>query len=260
MGEEKKPRDFWDKLTIFFSLFTPLLMGVIGLHLNAQQNAINELLKKQELQINAANSIEKFFLHLKKDADPSLQLAALSVIYSIGFKDEAVHIAIFNQSNASVRFLENIPAGDAANKKQSIDHLKKITMAAETQVQKEAQKALQKIVSTGDQTAVRQADQALKDINLASKSPWGIVTGFDRTPDGARDEVKRAQRAGFEAQVYFRQNIYRTVIHFPNKEAAQAKLPDVRGQIRADAYPVQIETWCPGAAWNEQDKYYTCGE
>jgi len=261
MGEEKKPRDFWDKLTIFFSIITPLLIGLIGFHLNAKQTEINELLKKQELQISAANSIEKFFLHLKKDADQSLQLAALSVIYSIGFKQEAVDIAKFNQSIASVRFLENVPSREPQLKKVSIEYLKKISLAAsEEPVQKQAQNALQVIVSTSEKSVSNQADKALKDIDLANKSAWGIVIGYDKDLPAAQHEAKKAQGKSLEAQIFFRQNIYRTVIIFNNKESAQAKLAEVREKTRQDAYLVNINTWCPNATLRQEGNYYSCGE
>lgn len=262
MGEEKKPRDLWDKLTIFFSILTPLLLGIFGFLLNAKQTEINELLKKQELQISAANSIEKFFNHLRKDADQSLQLAALTVIYSIGFQKEAVDIAKFNQSSASVRFLENVPSRDREQKAESIEYLKKISLAAsEEPVQKQAQKALQMIVMrTSERTVLNQADKALKDIDLASKEAWGVVIGGDKDLPAAQHEAKNAEGKGLKAEIFLRQNVYRTVIRFPNKERAQANLAEVREKTRQDAYLVNINTWCPNATLRQEGNYYFCGE
>ena len=93
--------------------------------------------------------------------------------------------------------------------------------------------------------------------NVSSNAGWGVVFSGDATLDKARYEVTVvAPRLGIpNASVYFRQNSYRSVSVVESRTEAEQILPKAK-QRRADAYIVNLSTWCPEAA--DKDGYHEC--
>lgn len=73
---------------------------------------------------------------------------------------------------------------------------------------------------------------------------WGIIFGADSSRSDADAEVKRAKDNNFAAQLYNRQNYFRSVLEFPSREAASRELATVREKLRKDAYVVNLDKWC----------------
>jgi hypothetical protein len=92
---------------------------------------------------------------------------------------------------------------------------------------------------------------------VSSNAVWGVIFSGDATLDAAKYEVTVvASKLGIpNASVYFRQNSYRGVSIVEGRTQAEQVLAKAK-QRRADAYIVNISTWCPRAA--EKDDYREC--
>jgi hypothetical protein len=92
---------------------------------------------------------------------------------------------------------------------------------------------------------------------VSSNAVWAVVFSGDATLDAAKYEVTVvASKLGIpNASVYFRQNSYRGVSLVESRTQAEQVLAKAK-QRRADAYIVNISTWCPAAA--EKDGYREC--
>lgn len=92
---------------------------------------------------------------------------------------------------------------------------------------------------------------------VSSNTGWGVVFSGDATLDAAKYEVTTvAPKYGIpNVSVYFRQNSYRSVSVVESRTQAEQVLPKAK-QRRADAYIVNLSTWCPEAA--EKDGYREC--
>ncbi len=240
MAEEKKVRDFWDKFSLTMGIITAILVPAFGWQLNIQQNKTNELLKQQELVVSRANAIEKYLAHLDQSVDPARQMAALAVIFSLGYKKEAILIAKLYPSERLVEFLKTI----AIDPKEPLE------------IQKLGEDAIKSKVAAGGPPEIQKAaEKALATI----KGPWGVVIGYDENLKAAQDEQKRALKNGYQrAEIYLRQNAFQTVIPFDNKERAQENLKKIHQNIREDSYIVNLENWCKKK--EEKDGYYQCIE
>ncbi len=91
----------------------------------------------------------------------------------------------------------------------------------------------------------------------SGSTSWGIVFGGDSTLDAAQYEISRAKKAGFaNTTLFLRQGYYRSVVLFESREAAVARLGDIQ-KLRAGAYIVNMEKWCPVKP-NMNEAYQTC--
>jgi hypothetical protein len=86
---------------------------------------------------------------------------------------------------------------------------------------------------------------------------WGVVYGYDGNLQQAQYEVTRAAELYkiLNPNIYLRQGIYRSVSVVGNRDQAEQELPSVR-QRRADAYIVNMTSWCPNAV--KQNGYVEC--
>jgi hypothetical protein len=91
----------------------------------------------------------------------------------------------------------------------------------------------------------------------SSNAVWGVVFSGDATLDAAKYEVTVvAQKLGIpNASVYLRQNSYRGVSEVESRTQGEQVLAKAK-QRRADAYIVNISTWCPGSV--AKDGYREC--
>ena len=86
---------------------------------------------------------------------------------------------------------------------------------------------------------------------IGSEAGWAVVYGADRNLDSAGAELAWARRNGIEdVAAVRRQNSYRSVAFAADAQAAEALLPIVRRR-RADAYVVNLQTWCPNPVERE---------
>jgi hypothetical protein len=92
---------------------------------------------------------------------------------------------------------------------------------------------------------------------VSANAVWGVVFSGDATLDAARYEVTVvAPKLGIpNASLYFRQNSYRSVSVVESRAQAEQVLAKAK-QRRADAYIVNLSTWCPDGV--EKDGYREC--
>ena len=82
----------------------------------------------------------------------------------------------------------------------------------------------------------------------SSGANFAVIFGGDASVEAAASEVAKAQKAGFEAaQIYLRQNSYRSAVPFQDKVGAQSAIAQIRkiSRTAADAYIVNLANWCP---------------
>jgi len=190
------------------------------------------------LGISRANAIEKFLPYLDQSVDPARQMAALAVIFSLGYKKEAILIAKLYPSERVIEFLKTI----AVDSKEP------------QEIQRLGEEALTAKVAGGTTPAIQKAaEKALATL----KGPWAVMIGYDKSLTAAQDEQKRAVNKGFKrAEIYLRQNAYQTIIPFDNKEQAQENLDKIQQNIRKDAYLINLESWCQKK--EPKEGYYQC--
>lgn len=71
-----------------------------------------------------------------------------------------------------------------------------------------------------------------------------VVMGSDRTLEAARDEVRRANRAGIEnVSVYLRNGYFATITVVDSRDRADEVVRIARG-FRPDAYVARLSAWC----------------
>ena len=94
-------------------------------------------------------------------------------------------------------------------------------------------------------------------VAAVEQGPWAVVFGADKSLAAAQHEVTVATRkTGLPgAQIYLRDNIYRSVAIFADRSNAEDALGRARTQ-RGDAYVVDFSKWCPASV--PQDKYREC--
>lgn len=74
--------------------------------------------------------------------------------------------------------------------------------------------------------------------------PQAVIMGSDKTLDAARDEVRRANRAGIaNVAIYFRNGYYATIAVADSRDRADETLQIARG-FRPDAYVARLAAWC----------------
>jgi hypothetical protein len=93
--------------------------------------------------------------------------------------------------------------------------------------------------------------------SVAAGGQWGVVYGYDGTLEQAQSEVTKAAQINkiVNPTIYLRLGIFRSVSVVGSRDAAEQELPTVR-QRRADAYIVNISSWCPNPI--EQKDYIQC--
>ena len=93
--------------------------------------------------------------------------------------------------------------------------------------------------------------------SVDTSTRWGIVFSGDTKLDAAKYEVETvAPKLGIpNTSIYFRQGSFRTVSVVGSKTEALQVLPKAK-QRRADAYIVNMSTWCPNS--NEKNGYREC--
>lgn len=81
-----------------------------------------------------------------------------------------------------------------------------------------------------------------------SSGPWAVVFGGDTTLDAAKHEINvTAKKMGIaDAVIYLRNGSYRSIARFNDRSGAEETLGKARA-IRADAYLVDLNKWCPTA-------------
>jgi hypothetical protein len=105
-------------------------------------------------------------------------------------------------------------------------------------------------LAAGSSSWVESARQAI------GTGRWAVVYSGDDSLDAARDEMKWAARNGLDASaIFLRQRSYRSVLLTDSSEAADALLGTARKR-RADAYVVNLQTWCPHA--EQREGYQQC--
>lgn len=88
---------------------------------------------------------------------------------------------------------------------------------------------------------VQRAQMALNQ----ESTKWGVIFGGDTSIAAAQDEIKKARSLGFTgAQIFYRQESYRSVAVTESRAAAEQALPTARS-IRQDSYIVNLDRWCP---------------
>ena len=113
-------------------------------------------------------------------------------------------------------------------------------------------------VAQSYELAIMAVDQLRSEAVPEGPATWGVVFGGDSTLDAARSEVDVAARKhGIpNAAIYLRSGSYRSVaVGSADRSAAQAILGRAR-QRRADAYIVNMNSWCPHPA--ARDGYTEC--
>ena len=129
--------------------------------------------------------------------------------------------------------------GLAAKQERTDEENKKLT---ELQQKTEAQE--KSLVSTGE------AGESLPD-------EWLIVAGTDAALASAQDELKKAQGLSGNAKIYKKGENYFTVIRsFTSGEAALTLLPQVKQEVRPDAYIVVAKNLCSNLS--DKGDYLEC--
>jgi hypothetical protein len=88
---------------------------------------------------------------------------------------------------------------------------------------------------------------------VAIAEQWGVVFGGDRDINSAQVEINRAKRNRPPyptANLFYRSGWYRSVILFPDKQAAKNALPNIHRQLRQGSYTINVDDWCPN--WRGQ--------
>jgi hypothetical protein len=135
---------------------------------------------------------------------------------------------------------------DLENVKASLNNSLQTTQAAEQDLQSSRQ---------AQETIL----QATRPNELQATGMWGVVISGDKKLDEAQYEVNKARQLGYASvSIYDRQNWLRTVVEFPSSAEAQAALPALRTKIRASAYAVTLDNWCPNRQPGAQANTYRC--
>ena len=103
-------------------------------------------------------------------------------------------------------------------------------------------------IARQDQASSAAASQRASEI-VQQSTPlpgvgFGIVFGADSSPAAAMDEVKKV--SADPVILYKRQGSWRSVAYFGTRKAANEDLPRIKS-VKADAYIVDISSWCPSS-------------
>lgn len=114
-----------------------------------------------------------------------------------------------------------------------------------------------KVIALIDNQKPNQSIVKEASILAESSYSWGIVSGGNSTLDAAKKESERMRNAGFNADIYFRNNSYRTVIgYYADKSESNRVNLAVRSAVSIDAYVVNLDSWCPNK--NSKEGYQEC--
>ncbi len=148
-----------------------------------------------------------------------------------------------NQALSQTRAQGTRPAPDGA----SLERINR-TLAAKTE---RVQSALTSSLAANSGLMQKAQSQS------GQSTTWGVVYGGDRALTDARHETGPvASQLGLSgATVYLRQGSYRSVVTSSDRLQAAQMLKKAQ-ERRADAYLVDMSSWCPDPA--QQDGYLEC--
>lgn len=97
------------------------------------------------------------------------------------------------------------------------------------------------LAQTGIGTAVPEQIKALNQ--------WLVVVGADATVGEAQFELKKVMKSGFNSsRILLRNGLYRTVVSFNDRQAAEAGIEKIGEAIQRQVFVVDARQWCPQAA------------
>lgn len=113
---------------------------------------------------------------------------------------------------------------------------------------------------------IAQQTSILKEIRQEQSLPppnppgrWAIVAGADRDINAAKFEAKRLNEQGYKnIQLWLREEWYRTVIVFDNKEIAERNLKKLKRGFRESAFITNLNDWCPNPIEIEENFIFDC--
>ena len=268
------------------SFLAAVLIPLVGYYFTNVQEQRNADIKEREIQNAKVDVITKFLPYLEKKEE-SQKLAAISMIYTMGYQEPAIILASLNPVEGTARFLGGVAVSPTETiKRQCLAYESLNSLATSPTIKKEIRKQADSEIIRIEKTSV-QIDSgnelSLKTI-LEQKCPkfpsevqediplevvkqprpvqgqWGIIIGANKTFAAAEDEVKAAIKEGIsknEVQIYQRNDWFRTVIIFSNREQAEEKISKPR-TIPDSAYIVNFNSWCPKKAKVEEQNYFQC--
>lgn len=228
----------WEKFRTVAEVAIAVFAAVFTFTFNQRQLDQNKILNAQSIEVNRASSVAAFVPFLNGESDPAQQQAAISAIYTIGYRDAAIEIARLNPSKGAIAALHFIAAsGDTMSRTQA--------MAALHGIQQTGSK-VERILS--DSVLLKVQEATSPDVD----AQWAVVTGGFRSRSAAAADARAATRRGILSYLVFRNGYYRTVVFYANEVSARAALSDIHGRIRETAYLVDWKRWCPSPT---RDRY-----
>lgn len=239
--ELKKPEK-----KIEWNSFIPLILGILTVGFSAfsllhQKQAENELEEKKLLSNLILKAVEKKTL---KEFDEQLNLLIAFNVVKSDLEIDSARLADLRQ----LRFVEEgqkLLANDTSSSLALENLLGNSILLPEDEL-------IVEIPSRGP--ASEPAEQ--------TKTPifWMIVAGGDKNLDGAKWEVQRAAKAGFDkVDIWFRGNSYRTVIgQYNSNKLALEDLFIVQERVNKGAYIVRNTTWCTDFEMDPTNSFFVC--
>jgi len=85
--------------------------------------------------------------------------------------------------------------------------------------------------------------------NTKESIQWLVVVGADATAQEAEFERSKVKRKGFgNSTILLRNNLYRTVVPFNDRETAEASITKIGAAVKRQVFAVDAKQWCPQAA------------
>ncbi len=113
------------------------------------------------------------------------------------------------------------------------------------------QAATQAVEALAQAKQETQAQVRAIPVGSQAQSGYLVVFGADSKLEPAQDQAKRGQALGLgPGEIFLRQGYFRSVVRYSTSPEAKAALPRIRAinKYAADAYVVNIATWCPAPA------------
>jgi hypothetical protein len=122
-SQEKKQKDFWDKLNAGSGIISGVIVALIGFYAaniyNRRQKQHEERIKDQQLSLGQADTLEKFLPHLISD-DPRLRESALLIISTLLGDDIAAELAAKLGGKGSAAALVQIASASSKRSSESV--------------------------------------------------------------------------------------------------------------------------------------------
>ena len=100
MNDSRPPKDFWDKLGALSTLFSSVVIGIVGLvvtsEFNQKQLEINQLQQQQQSDIELTKELEDLYPYLSAD-DPGKRKFGYAMFVALG--REALALSLINANN-----------------------------------------------------------------------------------------------------------------------------------------------------------------